>query len=215
MRGRPRAASESRGNPAVARLVLRALRPRHAGPRRRRTKMATRSQRRPTTEERDARRQAQLEQLRAATSALLTSEGWQRWLRTRSRFHRYSLRNTLLIAFQCSARDSRRRLPPLARTRPLRPQGREGDPHLRPRPLPTAQRRAGGRRRERTAARRLQARRRLRRLPDRSAPRSRADTARTARPAGQRRQPRPPARPARAARRHARLHRPVPAARRS
>jgi antirestriction protein ArdC len=31
---------------------------------------------------------------------LLTSEGWQRWLRTRSRFHRYSLRNTLLIALQ-------------------------------------------------------------------------------------------------------------------
>ena len=63
--------------------------------------MATRSQRGPTTEERDQRRQAQLEQLRAATTALLTSEGWQRWLRTRSRFHRYSLRNTLLIALQC------------------------------------------------------------------------------------------------------------------
>src|SRR5439155_2504528 len=44
---------------------------------------------------------AQLEQLRHATETLLTSEGWQRWLRTRSRFHRYSLRNTLLIAFQC------------------------------------------------------------------------------------------------------------------
>ena len=63
--------------------------------------MATRSQRRPTPEQRDARRREQLEQLREATSALLTSEGWQRWLRTRSRFHRYSLRNTLLIAFQC------------------------------------------------------------------------------------------------------------------
>jgi hypothetical protein len=63
--------------------------------------MATRSTRRPTPEERDARRQAQLEQLRAATTALLTSEGWQRWLRTRSRFYRYSLRNTLLIALQC------------------------------------------------------------------------------------------------------------------
>jgi hypothetical protein len=63
--------------------------------------MATRSPRRPTPEQRDARRREQLEQLRQATSALLTSEGWQRWLRTRSRFHRYSLRNTLLIAFQC------------------------------------------------------------------------------------------------------------------
>src|SRR6266487_6402402 len=63
--------------------------------------MATRSQRRLTPEQRDARRREQLEQLRNATSALLTSDGWQRWLRTRWRFHRYSLRNTLLIAFQC------------------------------------------------------------------------------------------------------------------
>jgi antirestriction protein ArdC len=63
--------------------------------------MATRSQRRLSPEQRDARRRERLEQLRQATSALLTSEGWQRWLRTRSRFHRYSLRNTLLIAFQC------------------------------------------------------------------------------------------------------------------
>jgi antirestriction protein ArdC len=63
--------------------------------------MATQSHRRPTLDQRDARRREQLEQLRQATSALLTSEGWRRWLRTRSRFHRYSLRNTLLIAFQC------------------------------------------------------------------------------------------------------------------
>jgi len=63
--------------------------------------MATRSQRRPSTEERDARRSAQIEQLKEATNALLSSDGWQRWLRTRSRFHRYSLRNTLLIALQC------------------------------------------------------------------------------------------------------------------
>ena len=63
--------------------------------------MATRSRRRPTVEERDARRREQLQQLEQATTALLTSDGWQQWLRTRSRFHRYSLRNTLLIAFQC------------------------------------------------------------------------------------------------------------------
>lgn len=63
--------------------------------------MSTRSRARLTAEQRDARRREQLDQLRYATSALLTSEGWQRWLRTRSRFHRYSLRNTLLIAFQC------------------------------------------------------------------------------------------------------------------
>lgn len=63
--------------------------------------MAIHSRARLTPEQRDDRRRQQLNQLREATSALLTSEGWQRWLRTRSRFHRYSLRNTLLIAFQC------------------------------------------------------------------------------------------------------------------
>ena len=63
--------------------------------------MSTRSRAPLTPEQRDARRREQLDQLRQATSALLTSDGWQRWLRTRSRFHRYSLRNTLLIAFQC------------------------------------------------------------------------------------------------------------------
>jgi antirestriction protein ArdC len=63
--------------------------------------MSTRSRARLTPEQRDARRREQLDQLREATSALLTSDGWQGWLRTRSRFHRYSLRNTLLIAFQC------------------------------------------------------------------------------------------------------------------
>ena len=54
-----------------------------------------------TDDERGARRQEKLEQLRRASAALLTSEGWQRWLRTRARFHRYSLNNTLLIATQC------------------------------------------------------------------------------------------------------------------
>ena len=63
--------------------------------------MSTRSRAPLTPEQRDARRREQLDQLREATSALLTSDGWQRWLRTRSRFHRYSMRNTLLIAFQC------------------------------------------------------------------------------------------------------------------
>jgi antirestriction protein ArdC len=63
--------------------------------------MATRSRRRPTASERDLRRRQELERLRQATDALLGSEGWQQWLRARSRFHRYSLRNTLLIAHQC------------------------------------------------------------------------------------------------------------------
>lgn len=63
--------------------------------------MPTRSRTRPTDAERDERRRTQIEQLRQATSALLTSDGWQRWLGTRARFHRYSLNNTLLIALQC------------------------------------------------------------------------------------------------------------------
>jgi antirestriction protein ArdC len=62
---------------------------------------AKRSNGRLTADERYERRRAQLQQLTEATEALLSSDGWQRWLRTRSRFHRYSLRNTLLIAQQC------------------------------------------------------------------------------------------------------------------
>jgi antirestriction protein ArdC len=50
--------------------------------------------------EREQRRAEQQEKLRAATAALLTSDGWQRWLKTRARFHRYSLHNTMLIALQ-------------------------------------------------------------------------------------------------------------------
>jgi hypothetical protein len=62
--------------------------------------MSSRSRPRLTAEERDARRQRQLEHLQRATEALLTSDGWKQWLRTRSRFHSYSFRNTLLIAVQ-------------------------------------------------------------------------------------------------------------------
>jgi antirestriction protein ArdC len=35
-----------------------------------------------------------------AVDQLKSSEGWQRWLHTRRHFHRYSLRNQILIAFQ-------------------------------------------------------------------------------------------------------------------
>ncbi len=63
--------------------------------------MSSRSRPRLTAEERDARRQQQLEHLQRATEALLTTDGWKQWLRTRSRFHSYSFRNTLLIAVQC------------------------------------------------------------------------------------------------------------------
>jgi antirestriction protein ArdC len=50
--------------------------------------------------EREARRQAERELMQQAVDALAGSDGWQRWLRTRSAFHRYSLSNQLLIAMQ-------------------------------------------------------------------------------------------------------------------
>lgn len=46
------------------------------------------------------RREEDRERLEAAVRDLMTSEGWQRWAETRSRFHAYSLNNTLLIAAQ-------------------------------------------------------------------------------------------------------------------
>ena len=54
--------------------------------------------------EREERRCKERERLEQATAELLTSEGWRRWLRTRSVLHGYSLTNTLLIAQQCHAR---------------------------------------------------------------------------------------------------------------
>lgn len=51
-----------------------------------------------TPEERRAEGRERLEE---AVRDLMTSEGWQRWAETRSRFHSYSLNNTLLIAAQC------------------------------------------------------------------------------------------------------------------
>jgi hypothetical protein len=64
--------------------------------------------RRPLTEaERDARRQADRERVERAARALLTSDGWQRWIRVRATngLSRYSLRNQWLIACECHARD--------------------------------------------------------------------------------------------------------------
>src|SRR5271167_2897689 len=51
-------------------------------------------------EERAERRRADREFARRAVEQLQSSEGWQRWLATRGRFHRYSLTNQLLIAMQ-------------------------------------------------------------------------------------------------------------------
>ena len=41
--------------------------------------------------EREARRKADREKSRQAVEALVSSEGWQRWLDCRRHFHRYSL----------------------------------------------------------------------------------------------------------------------------
>ena len=47
--------------------------------------MPHRRNRRPLTEaERDARRQADRERVEEAARALLTTEGWQRWIRVRA-----------------------------------------------------------------------------------------------------------------------------------
>lgn len=53
-----------------------------------------------TEAERQARREADRERAAAAVEALKSSEGWQAWLRTRSKFHNYSFINQLLIAMQ-------------------------------------------------------------------------------------------------------------------
>ena len=64
--------------------------------------MATMTRRRLTDEERAQRRAQDRERLEQAARELLTSAGWQRWVKVRSRngLARYSLGNQLLIAMQ-------------------------------------------------------------------------------------------------------------------
>ena len=47
---------------------------------------------------REQRRSAERERVKEAAEQLLTSEGWQRWVRARSMFRRYSAHNCMLIA---------------------------------------------------------------------------------------------------------------------
>jgi hypothetical protein len=63
--------------------------------------MATKTRRRKSESERDERRRADRERLQWAAEQLLSSEGWERWVRVRSRngLARYSVNNQLLIAF--------------------------------------------------------------------------------------------------------------------
>ncbi len=65
--------------------------------------MANKSRRRLSDEERDQRRSADRERLQQAARQLLSSEGWQRWVRVRAQggLARLSLNNQLLVALSC------------------------------------------------------------------------------------------------------------------
>jgi hypothetical protein len=69
--------------------------------------MARRFNRKPLAdEERDARRQADRDRIEQAARALLTTDGWQRWIKVRASngLSRYSFGNQMLIAIDCYAR---------------------------------------------------------------------------------------------------------------
>jgi antirestriction factor ArdC-like protein len=69
--------------------------------------MGRRHSRKPfTDEERDARRKADRERIEQAALDLLTSDGWQRWIRVRATngLSRYSVTNLCLISAACYAR---------------------------------------------------------------------------------------------------------------
>jgi N-terminal domain of anti-restriction factor ArdC len=59
-----------------------------------------------TDEERDARRKADRDRIEQAARALLTTDGWQRWIRVRASngLSRYSVSNQMLIAIDCWTR---------------------------------------------------------------------------------------------------------------
>jgi antirestriction factor ArdC-like protein len=69
--------------------------------------MARRFTRKPLSDqERDARRRADRERIEQAARALLTTEGWQRWIKVRASngLCRYSVSNQMLIALDCWSR---------------------------------------------------------------------------------------------------------------
>jgi len=65
--------------------------------------MANKSRRRLSDEKRDQRRSADRERLQQAAQQLLSSDGWQRWVRVRAQdgLARLSLNNQLLVALSC------------------------------------------------------------------------------------------------------------------
>src|SRR5438105_5475517 len=66
--------------------------------------MAKTSRRHGSERERAERRCADRERLRKAAQQLLSSDGWARWVRTRSMFRSYSAGNCMLLALQCHER---------------------------------------------------------------------------------------------------------------
>jgi hypothetical protein len=69
--------------------------------------MARRFNRKPLTDQqRDARRKADRDRIEQAARALLTTDGWQRWIRVRASngLSRYSVSNQMLIAIDCWSR---------------------------------------------------------------------------------------------------------------
>src|SRR3954452_19710036 len=70
--------------------------------------MARRFNRQPLTdEERDARRKADRDRMEQAARALLTTDGWQRWIKVRASngLSRYSLGNQMILAIEACRRD--------------------------------------------------------------------------------------------------------------
>ena len=69
--------------------------------------MARRFNRKPLTDEqRDARRKADRERIEQAARALLTTDGWQRWIKVRASngLSRYSLSNQCIVSMEAHTR---------------------------------------------------------------------------------------------------------------
>src|SRR3954454_551381 len=76
-------------------------------PLRKEPSMARRFNRKPLTdEERDARRKADRDRIEEAARALLTTDGWQRWIKVRASngLSRYSLGNQMILAIEAYRR---------------------------------------------------------------------------------------------------------------
>src|SRR4030081_3355304 len=76
--------------------------PRRRGPREGAT--MAKSSHRLSDQERAERRRQDRERLQRAAEELLSSDGWERWVRVRATFHSYSAGNCMSLALQCHER---------------------------------------------------------------------------------------------------------------